>query len=718
MDQGLVMATATSRSSPRPEPLTDPSAPAPRSKVVAGLLHVCEVIFRFLASVKLAVLCLGTLSLTLAVATKFNSAYGMNAANDYIYQTRGFALLMAFLGINVLCAALIRYPWVKRQTGFLITHVGLLVVIGASYWAAQSSDEGLLGMTEGATSSQLIRNHKPAIYVKPIDPHTGKSLGQYEILVRPGAFDWSPGDYQVVSKPEDPFKLAIKGYYACSVPAETIVEAPGGKPMLKLHPRIIPPGQTVASDVFGPESDPWFTLGDDRLGRVVKSVGPAQFIVSKAPRPEVFEDFLSPPADPGVEGVAILHYEDKAGVTRRFDVRLDDARVDKPFPLPDSDLTATFRRLSHTPIENEQQQALLGTDTLDIVQFAIKRGDGSEIDHSGYAMFPSIPAIIPAQAEPGQPTPTPLARINYFGPPIIDPQVNRKFGVVEVMVDRSGQMAYRVFERGNPGKLKAHGRLAVGQEITAFGGNATTPMTLLFDVDQYVKSGRKETIARSINLPPRERDDALPAILAELIVNGVTRDVWLRKSVDFDIDYKPVAFDDSIYELAFDVDRLDLGFSLTLKDFDVGFDPGTANASSYKSEVTLTDEKAGLKDAPKTISMNNVLDYAGWRFFQTNYSRARDKKTGRPTGEFISVFQVARNPARALIYAGCIIVVLGAFVQFYMRAGIFTDGGKQERERAASKARSRLAAKGKASSAPTLIKPIPKPQRNDDFEPL
>ena len=32
------------------------------------------------------------------------------------------------------------------------------------------------------------------------------------------------------------------------------------------------------------------------------------------------------------------------------------------------------------------------------------------------------------------------------------------------------------------------------------------------------------------------------------------------------------------------------------------------------------------------------------------------------------------------------LVVLGTFLQFYMRAGIFTDGGKKERERAAAKA--------------------------------
>jgi hypothetical protein len=66
----------------------------------------------------------------------------------------------------------------------------------------------------------------------------------------------------------------------------------------------------------------------------------------------------------------------------------------------------------------------------------------------------------------------------------------------------------------------------------------------------------------------------------------------------------------------------------------------------------------------------------------------------------MSVFQVAKNPARIPIYSGCIIVVLGAFVQFYMRAGIFTDGGKLEQKRAADKARKRLEAKlGKAPSA-------------------
>ncbi len=701
-----------------------------RSKFLGGPLHLFDMIFRFLASLKLAVICLGLLSLTLAVATKFNSAYGMNAANEYIYQTKGFALLMAFLGINVLCAALIRYPWVKRQTGFLITHLGLLVVIVGSYWASQASDEGQLGMKEGETSSRLIRNHKPVIYIKPIDPHTQKATGEYKVDVRPGAFDWSPGDYQVVSKPEDPFKLAIKGYYAGSILKEVVVPNPAGRPMVKLHPVIIPPGEKVPRDVKFPDKDfpeaddPWFSLADDKLARVVKDAGPAQFIVSKALRPEVLDDFLDPPSDPGLEGVAFLHYEDKAGKTRRFDVRLDDAKAGRSIPLPDSDLTATFNKISHVPIDDEGYRETIGSDSLDIVQFLVKRGDGPEIEHNGYGMLPSFPAIIPQRAAPTSSLPTPLIRINYFSPPVIDPKVNRKFGVIEVMVEpASGRMAYRVFERGNPGKLRSHGPLKVGDKITAFGGNELAPMTLGFEVEQYVKSGRKETVAESVDLPPSKRDDAIPAILAELTVKGVTRDIWLRKSPDFEINYKPIAFDDSIYEVAFDVDRLDLGFSMKLMDFDVGFDPGTSNASSYRSEVTLTDEKAGIKDAPKSIYMNHTLDHRGWRFFQTNYYPYRDKQTNRLTGEFVSVFQVSKNPAREAIYAGCIIVVLGAFVQFYMRAGVFTDGGKTERERNAAKARTRLAAKllqgDLPANRPELIPPKPAaPKPNDEFEPL
>ena len=303
------------------------------------------------------------------------------------------------------------------------------------------------------------------------------------------------------------------------------------------------------------------------------------------------------------------------------------------------------------------------------------------------------PTTIPESEEPGAQPPDPLLHVSYFYPPIVDPQVNGRYGQVEIMGDNTGRLSYRVFARGNPAPVKGSGMLKPGQEVTAFGGDGSSPMTMTFAVEEFLQAGREEEIAESIDLPPNKKDDALAAILAEITANGVTKDVWLRRSPTFDPSYHTVALGDTLYEIAFDSDRMDLGFSLKLDDFDVGFDPGTSNASSFRSEVRLTDESAGIKDKPQSIYMNHTLDHKGWRFFQTNYSRYVDPKTGCETGEFISVFQVAKNPARGIIYLGCIVVVLGAFVQFYMRAGIFTDGGKRERERAADKARRRLEAK-------------------------
>ncbi len=146
-----------------------------------------------------------------------------------------------------------------------------------------------------------------------------------------------------------------------------------------------------------------------------------------------------------------------------------------------------------------------------------------------------------------------------------------------------------------------------------------------------------------------------------------------------------VAFRNSVYEISYDVDRRPLGFELRLDDFDTGFEPGTEQATHYESKVSLTDKSAGIKDQPYLIYMNHPLDYRGYTFYQSSFIRESDPHTGQFTGEFQSVFQVASNPGRPVIYLGCVLVVVGTFLQFYMRAGIFTDGGKRERERAAAK---------------------------------
>ena len=61
-----------------------------------------------------------------------------------------------------------------------------------------------------------------------------------------------------------------------------------------------------------------------------------------------------------------------------------------------------------------------------------------------------------------------------------------------------------------------------------------------------------------------------------------------------------------------------LPFSITLRSFQLDRYPGSNSPSSYASEITVTDPE--MKSVrPFRIFMNNILNYRGYRFFQSSY---------------------------------------------------------------------------------------------------
>src|SRR5438128_5830463 len=82
-----------------------------------------------LASLRLAIVLLSLFVLCLAGGTWLESAYTVAAAQELVYPAWWFDLLLVVLAANVLAAALKKYPWQRHQTGFLVTHAGLLVLL-------------------------------------------------------------------------------------------------------------------------------------------------------------------------------------------------------------------------------------------------------------------------------------------------------------------------------------------------------------------------------------------------------------------------------------------------------------------------------------------------------------------------------------------------------------------------------------------------------------
>jgi hypothetical protein len=721
------MSTATKRPShPSPASASRPEVHEPSSPTwAARILWLCDAIYRFLASLKLAVISLGTLAAVLAYATFFESWYGAAAVQEWIYRSKGFAILLAFLGTNILCAALIRYPWKKRQIGFLITHFGLLVLLAGSWKSVQTADEGQVGMLEGETQSQLVRIDYPVVRVRKLDPHTQEPVKpEYAIDFRPGNFAWGKGNPRprgvfgslfhaatfglldngsgevdvLTSTPDDPFRLVVKAYLPASMPAIVHEPDPKGGPMARIRPRFKGPRMPQAQDALN-GGDRWF-VPDRRFHRASKSLGPAQVVFMDVDRPELVDDFLHPPKDAGKQGVARIRYRDQAGKEQTFDWRLE-GQADQPLVLPGSDLTIVFEDVVNFPLAGTGLGGGLGESSIPLAQFRVRKGGGDDVLHYGWASLPMFPNVIPNQRDKEGNVQQALVAINYYLPPAIDPKANGLYGVVEVLGTPEGALYYRVFGRGEQGlgTMRSSGPVAKGKETVAF----SETMTISFEVEEYLTAGREKQVCEPIVLGKGEMSNGIPAALAELTVDGQTEEFWIRRSPGLESTFHRVSFPTGDYEVGFDVDRKDLGFALKLDDFDVGFDPGTEQASRYVSKVRLNDEAQGIKDEPHVIQMNEPLSHRGYTFYQSSFIRHQDPRTGEPDGQFQSVFQVATDPGRGIKYAGCILVVFGAFVQFYMRAGIFTDGGKRERERAAARARKRTGSNGQAPETTVAV---------------
>jgi hypothetical protein len=722
----------------------------------------------------------------LAYATFFESWYGTAAVQEWIYQSPWFALLLTFLGTNILCAALIRYPWTKRQTGFVITHAGLLTVLIGSWISFKVTDDGQVGMVEGADSSELVRIEHSTIRVRTLDSD-GQEKTEMGLPFHPGSFAWENdrvtasagavsgtlhtvaniavsafgvvliafvavwvvGGFRkgisplaggvttaalaflfvisllarsqhgvridTLTEPGEPFDLKVKEYYPASSPLKFApVRGENGAPMIKAAVLIKPPRAPQEIDVLDdPERDArrWLIAENPRLRRAARNAGPALISFQFVDTQDKVDDFLAVPEHPLTDEVARIHYTDKNGKAHAYEWNLEK-ETGKTVALPDSDLSVTFRERRSIPLNHEDDpmagmMRTVGDSEIHTALFDVKKANGPAVEHYGWASLPMIPSVIPSASNPEA---RELVRIAYYRPPAISQvALQGRSGVIEILGTPDGSLYYRAFGREG---LRGKGKVELGKLIRIVSG-PNQPISLSLRVDEFLTSGVDHETCEPLVLPKGQMGNGIPACLVEMTVKGDKKEFWIRRSSGLDQEFQDVAFPSGRYRISFDFDRKPLGFDLKLVDFEMGTDPGTQQASSFVSQVLLTDSEKRITNKPVTISMNEPLCHRGYTFYQSNYIPLTDR-AGNRTGQFMSIFQVRKDPVWGIIYTGCLMVVLGAFVQFYMRAGIFTDGGAKERARAAAKQLKREK-KNAPRSAPAGAKSPPADDTEDEI---
>ena len=115
------------------------------------------------------------------------------------------------------------------------------------------------------------------------------------------------------------------------------------------------------------------------------------------------------------------------------------------------------------------------------------------------------------------------------------------------------------------------------------------------------------------------------------------------------------------FEINYGSKLIQIPFSLYLRDFQLERYPGSMSPSSFTSEVTLIDEKAKLTE-DRRIFMNNVLNYKGYRFFQSSYDK--DEK-----GTILSVNHDYWGTF--VTYFGYFLMTLGMLLSFFHKKSRF-----------------------------------------------
>ena len=146
-----------------------------------------------------------------------------------------------------------------------------------------------------------------------------------------------------------------------------------------------------------------------------------------------------------------------------------------------------------------------------------------------------------------------------------------------------------------------------------------------FVFSEFQESGTTSIISKD----PKVRNDSNTAVVLDISVNGETKETYVYGNKGLEGNPSNLFFNDLQISSSYGAKEISVPFKIKLNDFILDKYPGTNSASSYASEVTVIDA-SNNPVMDYRIYMNNILDYDGYRFFQSSFDR--DEK-----GTYLSV---------------------------------------------------------------------------------
>ena len=205
---------------------------------------------------------------------------------------------------------------------------------------------------------------------------------------------------------------------------------------------------------------------------------------------------------------------------------------------------------------------------------------------------------------------------------------------------------------------------SIKADITTYGTLFSKPKlkakTTLFDKPLIVEStdiSILDTHAKSKN----------PQMVLKLKItyNDETKEVQLIGGDGNSYEFNPLRVEIGGLKMAlhWGSKKAKLPFSIRLLEFELKTYAGSESPSSYASEVEVVDNEGKIL-FPFRIFMNNVLDFEGYRFYQSQYY-------GNQDGSMTTVLSVNKDPGKIPTYIGYALLIIGALLVLFDKKGRF-----------------------------------------------
>ncbi|NNE26729.1 MAG: cytochrome c biogenesis protein CcsA [Saprospiraceae bacterium] len=163
------------------------------------------------------------------------------------------------------------------------------------------------------------------------------------------------------------------------------------------------------------------------------------------------------------------------------------------------------------------------------------------------------------------------------------------------------------------------------------------------------------------------RNESMTALDLKITIDGEEKSSYVYGKKHLQNKPSIIRFKNSSIAIGYGAKTLTLPFDIKLYDFQMERYPGTNSAASYASEVRLIDSNKNYEKDYR-IFMNNILDYKGYRFFQSSFDQ--DEK-----GTYLSVNHDFWGTW--ISYLGYFLLTVGMIIIFFSKRSRFSFVVKQ-----------------------------------------